>query len=165
MIRDSKGENLISEEVFTKLFLIEELTDENFENIISRFLQNKDKDKKCGVLKDQEKLVVFKNQLSNFFVSLEEKIIERINNLDFMVEKEKDKFISTFKPFQRISKTEIQKLCGLSKATMLKYKDCFNDYGSKGIQIISFLEWLKMYDPEQYEKFKLEYLKNKKYSI
>ncbi len=159
MIRDSKGENLISEEMFTRLFLIDEITDDNFENIILRFLQNKDKDKKCGTDKDQEKLIAFKKQLTNFFVQLEEKINDRIYNLDLILEKTRDKFIDSFKPAQRISKCEIQRLCGLSKATMLKYKECFKDYGSKGIQINSFLEWLKMYDPGQYERFKTEYNK------
>lgn len=161
MIRDEKGEYLVSEETFTKLFLIGELKSINFDRIILRFLQNKDKDKLLGPVKDQEKLTVFKKRLSNLWVSLEEKINEHIAELDLVFEKSRDTFIESFKPSQRISKCEIQKLCGLSKATMLKYKDNFKDYGTKGIQITSFLEWLKVYDIEQYERFRLQFLKKR----
>jgi hypothetical protein len=157
MIRDEKGENLISEEVFTRLFLIGELSEKDFDSIVQRFLQDKEKDKYLGPVKDQEKLIAFKKRLSNFFVSLEDKINQQIENLDQDFEKSRDKFIDSFKPSQRISKCEIQKLCGLSKATMIKYRDNFKDYGSKGIQLNSFLEWLKLYDLKQYERFKVEY--------
>jgi hypothetical protein len=34
MIKDSKGEYLISEEYFAKLFLIGEITEQDFENIV-----------------------------------------------------------------------------------------------------------------------------------
>ena len=159
MIRDIAGENLISEEVFTKFFLIGEFTPENLDNVVLRFLSNKDKDKKFGAVKEQEKLIAFKKQLSNLFVNLEDKINEHIENIELVFEKTKDKFIEGLRPSQRISKCEVQRLCGLSKATMVKYKENFNDYGSKGIQLISFLEWLKMYDLSQYEKFKVEYNK------
>jgi hypothetical protein len=159
MIKDDGGINLISEEVFTKLFLIGEIKEKDLDNIIIRFLQNKDKDKKIGSVNEQEKLNAFKKHLSNFIVNLEERINDHIENLNRVYEKSRDNFIDSFKPIHRISKCEIQRLCGLSKATMLKYKDNFNDQGSKGIQTISFLEWLKIYDPNQYEKFKNSYNK------
>lgn len=149
---DDNKEYAVSYDTFKNLYLVGELTEEQITMFVKRFLEDDKIARGSGTKVEQ--LKDFRRVINNLMISLDEKISDFIIEEKSKEEKERDKFLDQFSEVDFMSKNEINRLCGIHKLTLKKYNDSFLDKGTKGVQLKSFLPWLKIYDPKKYEQFK-----------
>jgi len=149
------SEYMVPKEIFSVLYLTGEPNPDFFSECIKRFLNNQEIEMLYP--NDIEKLKSFRKYLYRLFSGLDNQITDTLSNLKIEEDKQKDSFIDNIPPNTRISKNEINRIVKLHKSTLLKNSSSFKDYGRAGIDLKSFLTWLKFYSPKKYEMFKSNY--------
>ncbi len=144
IITNEDGSIQVNPDVFKDLFLIGNLNEFHHKEIQRRFLYDEEVQKKYKM--DLERLRAFKKELHRIFSDIDDKIQDSIDEQLIKQEKEKDNFIEQFRETDFLSKTQINALCKVHKGTMLKYSHEFIDKGPQGVQLKSFLSWLKVYE-------------------
>ncbi len=152
-----KKERSISKDVFVNLFFNGISSKEECEPYVKRFFEDEEITSLLKDKKETDRLRMFKVFIQNMMIGIEDSIQAHIELLKKDEERAKDNFIDSIPTHARISKNEITRMIKLHKTTLTKYNKNFNDFGRQGVELKSFLAWLKYYSPNQYEVFKQAY--------
>ncbi len=130
----------------------EEFTKTDITKVFQQFVDNGHVDSKELIELTGKPFYSFYADVMGVVRNLNEKKVEE------EVVKVKQDFVDTFSGGATMPKKQCAELCGRSEPWLYTVKDNF-EQSRKGVVVVSFLRWLKVYDFNAYNLFKTNYEK------